>query len=80
MVARGTVKGGVVVFDSESGLREGDHVAVIALTRSPTSPEPHTRAVSSHSILDIPTVSLGGVLKPLSPDDDVLGEMLDERS
>jgi hypothetical protein len=32
-----------------------------------------------HSILDIPPVHLGSVLRPLSPDDDLLGEMLEDR-
>lgn len=31
-----------------------------------------------HSILDIPVVSVGKILKPLGPDDDLLGEMLGE--
>jgi len=34
---------------------------------------------SAHSVLDIPPVSLGRVIRPLSPDDDLLGEMLEER-
>lgn len=32
-----------------------------------------------HSILDIPPAHLGGVLRPLAPDDDLLGEMLEDR-
>jgi hypothetical protein len=32
-----------------------------------------------HSVLDIAPVSLGRVLRPLSPDDDLLEEMLRER-
>ncbi len=32
-----------------------------------------------HSVLDIPPVHLGGILRPLSPDDDLLGEMLEDR-
>ena len=32
-----------------------------------------------HSILDIPPVSLGQSLRPLTPDDDLLGEMLEGR-
>ena len=32
-----------------------------------------------HSVLDIAPVHLGGVLRPLSPDDDLLGEMLEDR-
>jgi hypothetical protein len=34
---------------------------------------------SSHSVLDITPVSLGRVIRPLGPDDDLLGEMLEER-
>lgn len=33
----------------------------------------------SMSVLDIPPVSVGEVLRPLSSDDDLLGEMLEER-
>jgi len=33
----------------------------------------------THSVLDIPTVSIGKIIKPLSPDDDILGEMLEDR-
>ena len=32
-----------------------------------------------HSVLDIAPVSLGRVIRPLGPDDDLLGEMLDGR-
>lgn len=32
-----------------------------------------------HAVLDIPPVSLGRVLRPLSPEDDLLGEMLEGR-
>jgi predicted DNA-binding antitoxin AbrB/MazE fold protein len=32
-----------------------------------------------HSVLDIPPVHLGGVLRPLSADDDLLDEMLEGR-
>lgn len=31
------------------------------------------------SVLDIPSVSVGQILAPLSPDDDFLGEMLEEK-
>lgn len=34
----------------------------------------------AHSILDIPPVSLGSVLRPFTADDDLLGEMLEGRS
>ena len=33
----------------------------------------------SHSVLDIKPVSLGGVLRPFSSEDDLLGEMLEGR-
>jgi predicted DNA-binding antitoxin AbrB/MazE fold protein len=36
-------------------------------------------APEGHSVLDIRPVSLGKVLNPLSPDDDLLGEMLEDR-
>jgi hypothetical protein len=36
-------------------------------------------STSPHSVLDIAPVSLGRVIRPLSPDDDLLGEMLEER-
>ena len=32
-----------------------------------------------HSVLDIAPVSIGRVLRPFSPDDDFLGEMLEGR-
>lgn len=34
--------------------------------------------LSRMSILDFPRLDLGAVLRPLGPDDDILGEMLDE--
>jgi hypothetical protein len=37
------------------------------------------RATGGHSLLDIPTVSCGGMLRPLTSDDDLLGEMLEHR-
>ncbi len=36
-------------------------------------------AAARHSILDIRPVSLGQVLRPPLPDDDLLGEMLEGR-
>jgi hypothetical protein len=32
-----------------------------------------------HSVLDIPPVEVGRILRPFSPDDDLLGEMLEGR-
>ena len=37
-------------------------------------------APGRHSILDIPPVSVGEVLRPLAADDDLLGEMLEGRA
>ena len=37
------------------------------------------KRATPHSLLDIAPVSLGRVLRPLSPDDDLLGEMLEPR-
>lgn len=34
---------------------------------------------AGHSVLDIPSVHVGRILKPLSADDDFLGEMLEGR-
>jgi len=34
---------------------------------------------SAHSVLDIPPVSLGRMIRPLNLDDDLLGEMLEGR-
>jgi hypothetical protein len=41
---------------------------------------PATAASEMHSILDIPPVSLGSVVAPLTANDDLLGEMLEGRS
>jgi hypothetical protein len=76
MVARGRVQNGVVVLEEGVHFPEGQEVTVLG-------PPPATAALSvhssRHSVLDIPVVSLGMVLRPLSPDDDLLGEMLDGR-
>lgn len=37
------------------------------------------RPPTGHSVLDIPTASVGDFLKPLTRDDDLLGEMLEGR-
>jgi hypothetical protein len=74
MVARGTVKGGVVVLEQDSGLKDGDEVAVVALRKLSSRIDP---ALIGKSMLDIVPVAVGGVLKPLTSDDDILGEMLD---
>jgi len=71
MVARGRVQNGVVVLADGVRLPEGQEVTVLA--QPPASLE-------GHGILDIPPVSLGAVLRPLTADDDLLGEMLEGRS
>jgi hypothetical protein len=37
-------------------------------------------SLTGHSILDIAPIHLGAVLRPLTPDDDLLGEMLEGRA
>jgi hypothetical protein len=77
MVAHGRVQNGVVVLQDDIRFPEGQEVIVLA------SSAPHLdtakQSGGSHSILDIPTVSLGGILRPLDADDDLLGEMLEGR-
>ena len=70
MVARGRVQNGVVVLADGAALPEGQEVTVLS---SPPA------AGKTHSILDIPSVSVGAVLHPLTKDDDIFGEMMDER-
>ena len=75
MVARGHVKNGVVVLENGVRLPEGQEVTVLA-------PDPSvslTRGQGPHSVLDIPPVSVGAVLRPLTSEDDLLGEMLEGR-
>jgi hypothetical protein len=71
MVVRGRVQNGVVVLADGVRLPEGQEVTVLALPAADLKP---------HSILDIPPVSVGKVLRPFTPDDDLLGEMLEGRS
>jgi hypothetical protein len=73
MVARGRGQNGVVVLDDGVRLPEGQEVTVLANITAPTQDAPR------HSVLDIPPVSLGPVLRPLTADDDLLGEMLEGR-
>jgi hypothetical protein len=76
MVARGRVQNGVVVLEEGVHFPEGQEVTVLGpstTTATSSSPPP------SHSVLDIPVVSLGSVLHTLTADDDLLGEMLDGR-
>jgi hypothetical protein len=70
MVARGRVQNGVVILTEGVQLPEGQEVTVFA---------PLPEDSRDHSVLDIPPVSLGSILRPLTPDDDRLGEMLEGR-
>lgn len=78
MVAHGRVRDGVVVLDSGVRLPEGQEVTVLA--PGPVSAGPGTQGARPHSLLDIPPVCEGAVLRPLMDDDDLLGEMLEGRS
>jgi hypothetical protein len=78
MVARGRVRNGVVVLEDGVRLPEGQDVTVLASGEA-KNPAP-IGAGEPHSILDIPPVSLGPMLRPLSSDDDLLGEMLEGRA
>ncbi|MFL5240668.1 MAG: hypothetical protein ACJ8FY_01045 [Gemmataceae bacterium] len=74
MVARGHVKNGVVVLDNGVQLPDGQEVTIKTSGRGPAE------VPTAHSILDIPTVSVGAVLRPLISDDDLLGEMLEAQA
>jgi hypothetical protein len=78
MIAHGRVKNGVVVLDEGVCLPEGQEVTVLA--PGPAPDRLPGEGLQPHSVLDIPAVSLGSVLRPLTPDDDLLGEMLEGRS
>ena len=70
MVAKGRVQNGVVVLAEGIRLSEGQDVTVYV---SPPA------GSNTHSILDIPTASVGSILHPFAPDDDLLEEMLEGR-
>ena len=78
MVARGRVQNGVVVLDDGVRLPEGQEVIVLGRGTAPAAPS--LQGSPPHSVLDVPAVSLGPVLRPLTADNDLLGEMLDGRS
>jgi hypothetical protein len=64
----------VVVLDAGVHLPEGREVTVVAHGGDEDA------GARPHSVLDIPPVSLGAVLRPLERDEDLLGEMLEDRS
>ncbi len=76
MVARGHVHNGVVVLEGGVVLPEG---RAVIISMSPEVMRAATAPLKPHSILDIQAVSVGAVLRPLSSDDDLLGEMLEGR-
>jgi len=51
-----------------------------AIERVPPKDVTRAAAAKPHSILDIPPVRVGAVLRPLTSDDDLLGEMLEGRA
>jgi hypothetical protein len=77
MVARGRVQNGVVVLEEGVHFPEGAEVTVLGV---PTPPPSSLSAAVPHSVLDVPVVSLGAVLRPLTADDDLLDEMLEGRT
>ena len=78
MVARGRVQNGVVVLDNGVRLPEGQEVTVLTSETVPTNAQPESSR--PHSVLDIPTVRVGAVLRPFTADDDLLGDMLEGRA
>ena len=76
MVARGRVQNGVVVLENGVRLPDGQEVTVLAPGAALGAP---SEGSQPHSILDILPVSVGAVLRPLTTDDDLLGEMLEGR-
>jgi hypothetical protein len=79
MVARGRVQNGVVVLDNGVRLPEGQEVTVLTPDTVPTNARLEEGS-RPHSVLDIPTVRVGAVLRPLTSDDDLLGDMLEGRA
>ncbi len=77
MIAHGRVQNGVIVLDDGVRLPEGQDVTVLA--QGTGSPPERTDGTRQHSVLDIATLGLGSILRPLTPDDDLLGEMLEGR-
>ena len=70
MVAKGRVENGVVVLAKGIRLSEGQEVSVYV---------PPPAGSNTHSILAIPSVSVGSILHPFRSEDDLLEEMLEGR-
>ncbi|HUG92126.1 MAG TPA: hypothetical protein VML55_14900 [Planctomycetaceae bacterium] len=77
MVAHGRVKNGVVVLDQGVRLQEGQEVTVFASSSIRVS-EP-SQQPRPDSLLAIPPVSLGQMLRAPTGEDDLLEEMLEDR-
>jgi hypothetical protein len=71
MVISGHVQNGVVVLADGVRLPDGQEVIVLV---------PRSASAGAHSVMDIPTVSLGSIVRPLTADDDLLDEMLEGSS
>ena len=71
MVAYGRVQNGVVVMANGVRLTEGQEVTVQVVSPA---------VKISHGVMDIQPVSLGSAINPVNADDDLLSEMLDDRS
>jgi hypothetical protein len=67
MIAQGHVENGVVILDSGSQFPDGQKVIVLASS---------TESSKRHSVLEIPTVSVGEILDPGLHRDEILDEML----
>ena len=68
-VVEATYENGVLKLDQPLPLKDQEKVRVTV----------ESLATGAHSILDIPAVSLGQVLRPPAGADDLLGEMLEGR-
>ncbi len=73
MTLRGHVEGGQILLDEPVSLPDGASVQIEVVGAKAMI------AGKRHSVLDIPVQSLGGILRPLDSDDDILAEMLEER-
>ena len=71
MVYQGRVQGGVIVLEEGVQLPEGQEVSVTAHPKHPPR--------GTHSIFDIPTISLGGAREGAFDRENLLDEMLEGR-
>jgi hypothetical protein len=78
MVVSGHVQNGVIVLDDGVRLADGQKVTVV-VPDSPAAGRQMEEVSGTHSVLDIPPVSVGAVLHPLTSDNDLLGEMWEGR-